>query len=273
MEFSILMSVYLREKPEFLQLAIKSVLSQKVMPKELVIVEDGPLTKELKAILDQLPLKKDKTTIKRVPLAENKGLGNALNEGLKHCTTEWIGRMDSDDYSIENRFEIILKELKEKKSNIDVIGSHIIEFDSESLKDTGYRNVYLNHEEILKDFRNRNPMNHVSVFIKRKSILKVGGYRNFLFFEDYDLWARMAAQGMIFRNIDKSLVKVRVGKDMIGRRRGFFYMKQEIKMQINLLKLGLSPTHHVLKNIFIRGLGRLLPRFILIKLYKLNRTP
>lgn len=266
------MSVYQKEKPKFLQIAIDSVLTQKVTPKELIIVEDGPLTNELYQILNKTSSNTGKTAIIRVPLLENKGLGNALNEGIKYCTSEWIGRMDSDDYSIHNRFEITLNEISKGDIDFDVIGGHIEEFDSESFENKGFRKVRLNHKEILKDFRNRNPMNHVTVFFKLNSVLKVGGYGDFLFFEDYDLWARMAHQGMRFHNLDSSLVKVRVGRDMIGRRRGFFYMKQEIKMQLKLYKLGLSPLYAVIKNIIVRGFGRLLPKNILMILYKLNRN-
>lgn len=272
MEFSILMSVYQKEKPEFLKDSIDSIISQKILPKELIIVEDGPLTPELYEVLDKACEHNCKTIIKRVCLFKNGGLGNALNEGLKHCTTQWIGRMDSDDICNEDRFKITVDTIIENGNNFDIVGGHIDEFNSENFKYTGSRRVCLNHKEIIKDFKNRNPMNHVTIFFKLKSIVKAGGYKDFLYFEDYDLWARMASMGMKFYNIDKPLVNVRVGKDMIGRRRGWFYMRQEIKMQFKLYNLGLTPFTFVVRNIFFRGLGRFLPKIILTKLYKLYRS-
>ena len=41
------MSVYYKEKPEWLRISIDSMLSQTVKPDEFIIVKDGVLTKEL----------------------------------------------------------------------------------------------------------------------------------------------------------------------------------------------------------------------------------
>ena len=40
-----------------------------------------------------------------VRLAKNGGLGNALNEGIKHCKNELVARMDSDDIAYPDRCE------------------------------------------------------------------------------------------------------------------------------------------------------------------------
>ena len=46
MGFSVLMSVYTKEKPEYLQEAMESVFNQSLVPDEVVLMEDGPLTEE-----------------------------------------------------------------------------------------------------------------------------------------------------------------------------------------------------------------------------------
>ena len=51
-KYSVLMSVYYKEKPEYLKLAIRSMLEQTVAPEEFIIVKDGPLTDELDAVID-----------------------------------------------------------------------------------------------------------------------------------------------------------------------------------------------------------------------------
>ena len=43
--------------------------------------------------------------IKIVRLPENVGLGKALNEGMKHCSYDWVFRMDTDDICLPDRFE------------------------------------------------------------------------------------------------------------------------------------------------------------------------
>lgn len=59
--FSVLMSVYIKEKPEYLASALDSLVAQTMAPAEVVIVEDGPITAELKAVIEsyraKLPIK------------------------------------------------------------------------------------------------------------------------------------------------------------------------------------------------------------------------
>jgi len=47
MKFSVLMSLYIKEKSDFFDLAMKSIYEQTLLPSEVVIVHDGPLTNDL----------------------------------------------------------------------------------------------------------------------------------------------------------------------------------------------------------------------------------
>ena len=48
------MSVYYKEEPKFLDLALSSILKeQTLIPNEVVLVEDGPLNKELYEVVDK----------------------------------------------------------------------------------------------------------------------------------------------------------------------------------------------------------------------------
>ena len=51
--YSVLMSVYAKEKPEYLRISLDSMLAQTVRPSEIVLVEDGPLTKDLEDTIEQ----------------------------------------------------------------------------------------------------------------------------------------------------------------------------------------------------------------------------
>ena len=112
-KFSVLLSLYFKEKPQNVRECFESLISQTATADEWVIVEDGPLTEELYAVLDEYE-NKYPNLIKRVPLKENQGLGRALNEGIKHCKNELVARMDTDDIAVPTRFE---KQLKMFKSN------------------------------------------------------------------------------------------------------------------------------------------------------------
>lgn len=102
--YSVLMAVYHKEEPEYLRQAIESIQVQTVPTNDFVLVCDGPLNPELDAVI---ATKKQEmgNTLNVVRLAKNCGLGNALNEGIKHCKNELVARMDSDDIAYPNRCE------------------------------------------------------------------------------------------------------------------------------------------------------------------------
>ena len=52
-KFSVLMSLYIKEKTEYARECFESLLRQTVPAAEWVIVEDGPLTKEMYQLLDE----------------------------------------------------------------------------------------------------------------------------------------------------------------------------------------------------------------------------
>ena len=83
-KFSVLMSLYIKEKVEYFQECMESILNQTILPNEIVIVEDGPISKDVYEAI-QFYEKKYPDLIKRVPLKKNRGLGLALAEGVKAC--------------------------------------------------------------------------------------------------------------------------------------------------------------------------------------------
>lgn len=217
MKFSVLISVYNKENPLFFDQALKSTLiEQSVIPNEVVIMKDGALTIELDKVIDKYKLNFPEI-IKVIPLEENVGLGIALSIGLPRCKNNLVARMDSDDINRENRFEEQLKYF-EKNPDVDVLGAYISEFYDNLNVTESVRKVPLESQEIIKLAKKRNPMNHVTVMFKKEKVLKAGNYRDFKLMEDYFLWIRMIENGAEFRNIEKSLVDVRIGKDMFKRR-------------------------------------------------------
>ena len=95
MKFSVLLSVYRKEQPAYLRQSLDSIFTQTLLPDEVVLVKDGPLTDALDEVAEDYCRKYP--VIRVVPLSENQGLGRALNEGLKHCSYDLVTRMDTDD--------------------------------------------------------------------------------------------------------------------------------------------------------------------------------
>ena len=196
---------------------------QNPAPKEIVIVEDGPVSEDVAQYLNALQAE-GKVTL--VPLQENVGLGRALAAGTEHCSCEWIARMDSDDICTPDRMEKQIAYLKEH-SDVDVLGGNMSEFIDEPNNTVGVRDVPLEHDAICKYMKKRCPFNHMTVIIRKAALENAGGYQHWHYNEDSYLWARMYLSGAKFANIPDILCYVRVGKDMYRRRGGYKYYKSE----------------------------------------------
>lgn len=223
MEYSMLMSVYKNTKASELKECMDSIFIQNPAPKEIIIVEDGPVSEDVAQYLNALQAE---GKVKLVPLQENVGLGRALAAGTEHCSCEWIARMDSDDICTPDRIEKQIAYLKEHP-DVDVLGGNMSEFIDEPNNIVGVRDVPLEHDAICKYMKKRCPFNHMTVIIRKAALENAGGYQHWHYNEDSYLWARMYLSGAKFSNIPDILCYVRVGKDMYRRRGGYKYYKSE----------------------------------------------
>ena len=230
-KYSVLMSVYFREKAQFLIDSIESMLTQTVVPNEIVIVKDGKLTRELDEVIDQYKSKYDKL-FNIVELEKNIGLGLALAEGVKHCKNELIARMDSDDISVKDRCEKQLIKYQEEPE-LDIVGSSIAEFIDNINNVQAYRILPESDEEIKKFARRRNPFGHPSVMLRKSKVLEAGNYRSYYLVEDYDMWIRMIEHEARCYNFQEILVFMRVSTNFYKRRAGavkdFVYKKSRYR--------------------------------------------
>ena len=225
--YSVLMSVYKKERPEYLYAALKSRIGQSWKPSEIVLVCDGPLTRDLETVLREEAFQ---NLLKLVRLEENAGLGAALAKGLPECTCEWVARMDSDDISVADRCEKQLQYL-ESHPETDVLSGTIAEFQGEARTEWEAKSCVVSkkcvprtQDEIASYIKMRNPVNHPCVMFRRDKALAAGGYQPCLLFEDYDLWVRMFQAGYQFANLPDTLLYMRVN-DMHRRRGGISYVK------------------------------------------------
>lgn len=266
MKFTVLMSVYYKEKAEYLQLALASIINQTVKPSEIVLVQDGKLTNELQAVITE-HLQKYPDIFKTYTLQQNQGLGKALNFGMQKCSNELIARMDTDDIAEPNRFELQIKEFAQDKE-LMLCGGQIAEFVNKSTEITGYRNVPLKHNEILSFAKKRNPFNHMTVMFKKQAVQNVGGYADMPYFEDYWLWSRILKSGYKTKNIDQVLVRVRAGQDMIARRGGLNYAKCIIRFERALHKIGIINIAEMIGYITLRSIVSIMPEGLRLWIYR-----
>ena len=223
-QFSVLMSLYKKEKAAYAEACFESLLAQTVPASEWVIVEDGPLTEELYELLVRYE-KEYPGMIHRVPLKENRGLGLALQAGVPECTYDLIARMDTDDIARQDRFEKQLAAFEEHPE-LSVLSSRVDEFETDPAHIVASRWVPLDHEEIVQYQKRRDGFNHMAVMYRKEAVLRAGNYQSCPLMEDTLLWVHMIQTGARCMNLDEPLVYARIGRDMYERRGGWSYFKK-----------------------------------------------
>lgn len=234
-QYSVLMSVYAKEKAAYLERSINSILQQTVKTDDFVIVCDGPLTDELDKVI-----RKYNSSLNVVRLPKNRGLGAALDEGLTYCKNDLVARMDSDDVSLPQRCE---KELAMFVANPDltICSAGLAEFQDDERVIGGKRILPTEHKDICMYSKKRCPFNHPVVMYRKSAVLAVGGYTSeFLMFEDYPLWVRLLQAGYQSANCEDILLLMRTPADMYKRRGGTAYTKNMLKFHWWMCKEGWS---------------------------------
>lgn len=234
MKISVLISVYKSEKGAYLNDALKSVwVDQSHKPDEVILIEDGPLTDDLYAVIkewkdtmaDCLVIVKNETNI---------GLTKSLNKGIDIAKYDVIARMDSDDKSHPQRFERQIAFL-ESHPEISVIGGSIQEFNDDN-DCIGIRHYPSTHIDVLNYIYKASPLAHPAVMI-RKSVFD-GGIRyneEYRTSQDLALWFDLISQGYQLANLEDVVLYFRHDGD-IYKRRGREKAKKELKIYLNGIK-------------------------------------
>lgn len=265
MTFSVLLSLYKKEHPSHLKQSLNSLFSQTLLPNEVILVKDGPLTAELDAVVSDYATRYP--CLKVVPLPQNQGLGKALNEGLKHCSYDLVARMDTDDIAKPERFERQIK-VFEEHPELDLVGAWIDEFEGTPQHVLSVRRVPETSAQILAYCKSRCPVNHPVVMFRKSAVQVAGGYQHFPLFEDYYLWVRMLKNGAKFYNIQESLLFFRTSPDMFKRRGGLKYAMDELRFQNMMRKIGMIDWKRFIMNVAIRFPARIIPNSLRGFLYK-----
>lgn len=266
MKFSVLLSLYSKENPHYLDECLESVWTfQNLKPNEIVLVLDGPIGDVLFACVKKWESKIG-DVLNVIALPANVGLGKALNIGLKTCSNEWIFRMDTDDICKPDRFEKQIQFIQ-SNPNVVVVGGQLLEFDHTPNDLAVIKTVPTTHEDIKKFAQKRCPFNHMTVAYKKSVITELGGYQHHLFMEDYNLWLRVIGAGYKVANLPDVILYARVGNGMHARRKGYEYIKSEKQLLKLKKELKLQSPIHANILFLLRSSFRLLPSSLLGKIY------
>lgn len=256
-KFSVVTSVYRNDKPEFVRVALDSMLvEQTLKPSEIVLVRDGSVPVDLERLLFEYEAKYS-DVMHIIRLDKNGGLGNALKLGVENATYSLVARMDSDDICLPKRFEKQVAYMAEHQE-CDIVGGQMTEFIGEPTNVVGKRVVPESNEAIYEYMKSRCALNHVTVMFRKDTILKVGNYQDWFWNEDYYLWVRMMMNKCVFANLSDVLVNVRSGEDQYARRGGMKYFKSEEGIQRLMLDNKLINRYEYSVNVAKRLIVQLL---------------
>ena len=253
-DFSVLISIYCKENPQWFREALDSVFAQTVQPAEIVLVEDGPLTPELYGVIDEYSQKHPIFNI--VKNEKNLGLGLALRNGVLAAKYDILARMDTDDIIPKHRFETQLAKMEE---GYDVVSCWSTLFLNDKDNIIAVKTRPEHHDDIVKLAHKRSPVCHAAAFMRKEAVLEAGNYLHRQYYEDYNLWIRMIMKASKFYNVQESLYDVRTTEAQLNRRAGFSYLKNELKYLKEFYDMGFYTFGDLVKNSSIRIVARLMP--------------
>src|SRR5688572_18649710 len=200
---SVLVPVYNAER--YLAEAMDSILAQTFADFEVIAVDDGSKDRSREILEDYA--KRDGRV--KVISRANTGIVGALNDGLSASRGELIGRMDSDDVALPERFA---KQVEFLDANPDVIlvGARVTMIDPEGWPIGDMATVGHGHDVIEDALLGGGwPIVHPTVIMRRGALLRVGGYQEGTFpNEDHDLFLRLAEIGKL-ENLRDTLLHYR----------------------------------------------------------------
>lgn len=252
---SVVLNVWGKDDPISLKRSIESIEAQETRAKEVVVVLDGPIGKELENVVQLYTGLIDQ--IIRIPMSG--GLWNARNIGISATKTDFVALHDADDVMHPERLTLQLKTIEE--SGVDVVASPVYEFDNKSEQIIGLRNL-CDDSNLNRKMRWQNVINHSSVMLRRSAVLDVGGYRNIYLSEDYDLWIRMIQQNKRFISTFQATQAFSVDSDLTARRGGVKFIKSELAISKTISNGGDMNIMVITSRLIIRLIYRTSPRII-----------
>ena len=266
---SVLMVICEKDKYKYLKEALFSIYNQTLQPEEVVLIINGYFKEVyLRSINETFG---NLLKLEIFTLEENYGLAYALNYGLSKCKNELVARMDPDDISLPDRFEI-QRAFMYKHPNIAASSAWIEEFTEDLKISKGIRTTPLGEITINNKYAKlRSPLNHIPSILKRSIIMKIGGYPNFKKGQDYALWSLILVNGYSLKNIPLVLAKIRSSTHNTDRR-GIERLFSEIPLLVFLYKIQFLNLYEFIFSLTLRIIMRLLPYSLRKVIFKMLRV-
>jgi glycosyltransferase involved in cell wall biosynthesis len=233
--------------------AIESVIQQTCSDWELLLIDDHSEDHSTKAALEYAQ-KHPRIDVLRSP---EPGIVHALNTGIRHSQSRWIARMDADDLCAPKRLEQQLQ-FALRHPETTVFSCLVKAFPQEVITEGMARYIaWLNNlvraEDIANQLYVESPIAHPSAFFCRQAVLDIGGYRDGLFPEDYDLWLRLHEKGHRFEKVPEVLLYWREHSERLSRTDPRYDLSHFRSLKTQSLKRSFLRDHD---RVHIWGAGR-----------------
>lgn len=263
------MSIYIQDRFSFVKESVESILNQTYSNFHYYLIFDGPVKPDVEQYITTI--KDDRITLFKLDI--NKGLAVALNTllrvVLKNPEYRYIARMDADDISMLERFEI-QRIFLIKNPTIACLGSWYKEIDEDGFT-ISQKKLPVTNDEIVRFFYRRSPFAHPSVMFRLGMIRKTGLYpENTFKLEDYALWSYIIKDGFKVANIPLYLLNFRRDRNFYKRRSGIVFGINYIKTRFLINKNLKVPLYIYVYSILV-GLFRMLPVPFVEGVYNLDR--
>jgi len=195
---------------QYLAELFESVVHSSVLPRELIIVDDGS-TDNSKAHINYYAARYK--WIKPLYFSSNKGVANASNEAIASATGKYVLKVDSDDILMPQRIEKQFH-FMEQNPNVHVLGGNCAYFIESTSKIIRNSHFPVSGEKIKARFyRGMNGVLNGTVMVRREWFEKFSYRQEMVWAEDYDLFARLLKNGAEFHGMKEPLTFVRIHKD------------------------------------------------------------
>jgi len=241
-------------------------IEQTCPPAELVVIFDGPVPSDVTAVI-----KKFTTLIPVicVTFLQNMGHGLARAAAIEKSSYNWMAIIDSDDISLPDRFESLLKTIASHPDSA-VVGGGLTEFrDSAEGRVVGKLRLFpKNPEDVVHYIQSRAPVAQPTAILRVQAVLDVGNYETWYNNEDYHLWIRLVRAGYEIRNVPKSVLLFRTSPDLYARRGGLRYWWNEVRLQAFSLLSGTTVPSKFLLGVILRfGVQVVMPGWLRSSFY------
>ena len=255
---SVIMPV--RDGGAYLEASVDSILGQSCSSLELILVDDHSVDSAISGLSTADP---------RLVLLKNRGRGvsSAFNTGLSRARGNFIARMDADDISLPGRIEEQHRYFQ-SHPEIDICGACVEIFtDGEvaggNIRYQAWLNDCRSPGQIHREMFIESPIPNPTVMFRHDAVLRLGGYRDPDWPEDYDLFLRADALGMQMGKPEQILLRWREHAGRLTRNdqrykldrfqaaKAHFLSKHRLQGKGSLILWGAGPSGRLMHDLLL----------------------